>query len=83
MYNGKKYQTARTTEEQKHYYWQMLVDDVDACLLRLFECFLESAPQLMWQLYIWVTLKPHEDDVTGNSIQTDLDMYSCCGSQFS
>ncbi|CAD5117922.1 DgyrCDS6667 [Dimorphilus gyrociliatus] len=30
----------------------MLYEDVDASMLKLFECFLESAPQLVFQLYV-------------------------------
>jgi hypothetical protein len=30
----------------------MVYEDADATLLRLFECFMESAPQLVLQIYI-------------------------------
>ena len=49
----------------------MLYEDVDNCLLRLFESFLESAPQLTWQLYITITTKP-EDNVIGSEFWKDL-----------
>ena len=39
----------------------MLYEDVDSCLLRLFESFLEAAPQLTWQLYIVVQEKEKQD----------------------
>lgn len=32
----------------------MVREDVDAGLLRMFECFMEAAPQLMLQLYFMV-----------------------------
>ncbi|XP_050403086.1 XK-related protein 8 isoform X2 [Patella vulgata] len=51
-------------EEKIRYHRWMLYEDLDACLLRLFESFLESAPQLIFQLYAWATLKPSEDVVS-------------------
>jgi len=36
----------------KQYYDLMLYEDADAAMLRLFECFMESAPQTILQLYI-------------------------------
>ena len=41
----------------------MLYEDVDSCLLRLFESFLEAAPQLTWQLYIMIYKKPEKDTI--------------------
>ncbi|CAG5132082.1 unnamed protein product [Candidula unifasciata] len=64
--------------ERKRYYRLMLYEDVDSCLLRLFESFLEAAPQLTWQLYIVIDLKPKED-VVGTSIRA-LALLSSWGS---
>ncbi|GAB6033201.1 hypothetical protein CHUAL_012807 [Chamberlinius hualienensis] len=36
------------------YFYIMIYEDTDASLLRLFECFMESAPQLVLQIYILV-----------------------------
>jgi len=36
----------------KYYYDLMLYEDADAAMLRLYECFLESAPQTILQMYI-------------------------------
>lgn len=48
----------------KQYYYQwMLREDADACLLRLFECFMESAPQMTLQLYLLVDDPPDGIDV--------------------
>ena len=38
--------------ERLRYYTLMVYEDADATLLRLFECFMESAPQLVLQIYI-------------------------------
>ncbi|XP_029653640.1 XK-related protein 7-like [Octopus sinensis] len=51
---GMKSQTAQSSAEREYYYRWMLREDTDACMLRLFECFMESAPQLTLQLYILV-----------------------------
>ncbi|XP_071117510.1 XK-related protein 6-like [Haliotis cracherodii] len=67
IYNGWMFMKSEG-KLKKHYYWLMLYEDVDACLLRLFESFLESAPQLTWQLYVWIMLKP-EEDVVGLSLR--------------
>ncbi len=37
-------------EKSKTYYILMVYEDADATLLRLFECFMESAPQLVLQV---------------------------------
>lgn len=38
--------------KRKRCFMSMLREDADACLLRLFEAFMESAPQLVLQVYI-------------------------------
>ncbi|XP_040568444.1 XK-related protein 6 [Lepeophtheirus salmonis] len=38
--------------KRKNYFTLMVYEDADATLLRLFECFMESAPQLVLQIYI-------------------------------
>ncbi|XP_053200341.1 XK-related protein 4-like [Panonychus citri] len=49
--------------EQKKYYHYMVYEDTDATMLRLFECFMEAAPQLVLQIYILAVLKsPYGDD---------------------
>uniref|UniRef100_A0A2C9L4Q6 XK-related protein n=1 Tax=Biomphalaria glabrata TaxID=6526 RepID=A0A2C9L4Q6_BIOGL len=69
LYCGVKSQNKRLTpKERKRFYRFMMYEDVDSCLLRIFESFLESAPQLTWQLYIAIESKPKEDAV-GSSIR--------------
>ncbi|VDN34319.1 unnamed protein product, partial [Dibothriocephalus latus] len=40
----------------------MLYEDADSCMLRLIECFMEAAPQLLLQLYILLS-QPAPDGV--------------------
>ncbi|CAH1774460.1 unnamed protein product [Owenia fusiformis] len=51
--------------KKKYLYKQMLYEDADGTLLRLFECFMEAAPQLVLQLYILTT---EDADVTDTFI---------------
>lgn len=55
-------------EKQVTYYKQMIYEDADATLLRLFECFMEAAPQIVLQIYIYAQLEaesPNTYTVTG------------------
>lgn len=50
-------------------YARMAYEDADATFLRLFECFMESAPQLVLQLYIMAKEDPFHfrvDPIVGN-----------------
>ncbi len=54
---GKKEAKTDNSEEKKEareqrikYFTLMVYEDADATLLRLFECFMESAPQLILQV---------------------------------
>jgi hypothetical protein len=40
----------RALHKRIKYYTLMVYEDADATLLRLFECFMESAPQLVLQV---------------------------------
>lgn len=48
-------------EEKKKAYMRMIYEDADATMLRLFESFMESAPQLMLQMYIITKNYPFDD----------------------
>lgn len=53
----KRYRESGSEEDvrkQKEYYTWMLYEDSDCVFLRMFECFMESAPQLILQLYILI-----------------------------
>ena len=43
-------------KQKLHWYHLMLYEDTDSALLRLIECFMEAAPQLVLQLYIMCVL---------------------------
>ena len=47
MYGLKFRQKTNSREAQKKYFQYMVYEDTDATMLRLFECFMEAAPQLV------------------------------------
>ena len=51
---------ARARERRVKYYTLMVYEDADATLLRLFECFMESAPQLVLQVGGRYSVAPKE-----------------------
>ena len=57
-------------EETVRYYRLMVFEDADATLLRLFECFMESAPQLVLQIYILIN-DPHAIQLKEKTIVAD------------
>ena len=48
---------AKDDTKKKAFYKAMVAEDVDSMLLRLFETFMEAAPQLVLQLYIMFILR--------------------------
>ncbi|KAG8198898.1 hypothetical protein JTE90_015110 [Oedothorax gibbosus] len=52
-YGIKSNRSKPKVQEQVDFYKQMIYEDADATLLRLFECFMEAGPQLVLQLYIY------------------------------
>ncbi|OWF49135.1 XK-related protein 6-like [Mizuhopecten yessoensis] len=65
IYHGCKSWTKDSDEGDRkkakdHHYKQMLYEDNDASLIRMLESFLESAPQLIIQLYIILTEEKHD-----------------------
>ena len=50
---GLKFKLSKNDKSsRKKWFKHMVYEDTDASMLRLFECFMESAPQLVLQLYI-------------------------------
>lgn len=75
-------------EKRIKYYTLMVYEDADATLLRLFECFMESAPQLILQIYILIrdpgsiTLNTSPDD-PAHLIKSSILVISVISSLFS
>jgi len=55
---SKKAKRKKDFPRMAQYYARMAYEDADATFLRLFECFMESAPQLVLQLYIIMAKNP-------------------------
>lgn len=58
---GLKFRETKDLEEKRGIYMKMIYEDADATMLRLFESFMESAPQLMLQMYIITKNYPFDD----------------------
>lgn len=61
IYGLKFRRNKKNKSEQKKYFQYMVYEDTDATMLRLFECFMEAAPQLVLQIYI-LAKKNHQPD---------------------
>ena len=58
---GLRFRETKDPSEKKKIYMLMIFEDADATMLRLFESFMESAPQLMLQVYIITKNYPFDD----------------------
>ncbi|XP_011643852.1 cell death abnormality protein 8 isoform X2 [Pogonomyrmex barbatus] len=58
---ARKCEKSRDHANEKRYYLKMLKEDQDVALLRVFECFLEAAPQQILQLTLM--LKHYHNDI--------------------
>lgn len=58
---GLKFRETEDLVEKKRVYMKMIYEDADATMLRLFESFMESAPQLILQMYIITKNYPFDD----------------------
>lgn len=52
--------------EQKKWFDRLVNEDSDVALVRIFECFLEAAPQKILQITIILS---GEEDITGNNFE--------------
>lgn len=52
----------RNKSEQREFYRRSAEEDVDASMLRLFECFMEATPQLILQICILARDFPHQEE---------------------
>jgi hypothetical protein len=66
LYGLKFRQKSKDKETQKKYFQYMVYEDTDATMLRLFECFMEAAPQLVLQLYILAKMDSNESVIDVN-----------------
>lgn len=65
IYGIKFLRSKPNSRERRKYYEYMVYEDTDASMLRLFECFMEAAPQLILQLYILLPRYPLEPSSYG------------------
>lgn len=49
---GLKFREAKTYDAKRQFYLKMIYEDADSALLRVFEAFIEAAPQLLLQIKI-------------------------------
>ncbi|XP_063420052.1 uncharacterized protein LOC134705216 [Mytilus trossulus] len=69
MYHGIKSRSAKASQlDTRYHYRQMIYEDTDAAMLTMFEAFLESAPQLILQMYIILT-DTHDDSILLRIVQ--------------
>ena len=59
-WKSRKAERVQNKEKQERYYKLMLKEDADVALLRVFECFLEAAPQTLLQVSF--LLKQYQDN---------------------
>ncbi|KAG9510166.1 XK-related protein 6 [Fragariocoptes setiger] len=59
---GMQWRKETDPEEKKRIYLRMIFEDSDATMLRLFEAFMESAPQLILQMYILAKNHSYDND---------------------
>ena len=64
--------------ETKYHYKQMLHEDTDAGMMRMLEAFLESAPQLVLQMYIMLTESPDDSMLMSKIILICSENFAIC-----
>ena len=83
MYNGLKSNSKELPpKEKKRHYIVMRMEDVDACCIRMFECFLEAAPQLVLQIYILMHNRQQESWLIGKPFYYNAFLFAILGKVF-
>lgn len=72
---ARKYKKSGDRVSERRYYLRMLKEDEDVALLRVFECFLEAAPQQVLQLTL--LLKHYHNDINLECTYIIRNIFSC------
>ncbi len=66
LYHGIKSSNSKLSkDERRRHYEIMRLENVEACTIRMLECFMEAAPQLVIQIYILMQNRGQETLFTG------------------
>merc|ERR550517_1422095 len=74
---SKKAKRKKDFPRMASYYARMAYEDAGATFLRLFECFMESAPQLVLQIYILIK-DPASVSMNNSELNDDLKKTILC-----
>ncbi|XP_014670829.1 PREDICTED: XK-related protein 4-like [Priapulus caudatus] len=78
FYYGLKVIRKSEPQQKRYYYHLMMYEDVDSNMLRLIEAFIESAPQLVLQLYIIAVETAEKSSEINLTYIIIIQLVSCC-----